>query len=200
MKERMTPPEMAPRWLRKLLGWMSLATSIAFSLAPATRADSAFPRFEVWTGPLVDFTIIANSRIFTVNFMGGRQGVLPTFGYRLNESFTAYFAPSFYLHSNGGNYIGKLMFGGGYNFSGDRATQAYYLKAFVGFDDLFDNVTSDSPRPTLKYFSWSFAAGKKFELTSDISFSPEINATFVKEDYSVVTFLSAIPVQFTLTF
>ncbi|MEO5971461.1 MAG: hypothetical protein ABIQ95_16165, partial [Bdellovibrionia bacterium] len=65
---------------------------------------------------------------------------------------------------------------------------------------MLDNRISDTIHFTLGNWAWSVAVGKRFELTPSVAFAPEISYKWIKDSYSPITFLTVVPLQFTLLF
>jgi hypothetical protein len=185
-------------FFKKMIITFGLLLALAGNAAQANE-ESPSHKWELWTGPLVDFSKDLNAGQFSGNFFGGRAAIFPTIGYFFSDQIEGLFSPSFYMHGSG-NYLGRVMFGASVNFSGDTHKNSYFGKVMIGFDDILDNKTSDEINFTLKYLTWSFSAGKRFELNPYVSYTPELNLTLIKESYSTISHFSIVALQFSLFF
>ena len=162
-------------------------------------AQAADRSFELWSGALADFSMNTDTKKMYGGFLGTRPTIAPSFSYFIRENLALSLSPAFNFHT-AGNYYGRIMAGVIYHAGGESSSSSFFFKLFFGFDDIFDNRTSDQVHFTLKTVAWQFAAGKKFQIYSGVSYAPEIDFLIVMEKFAPLHSLSFIPLQFTVLF
>ncbi len=161
--------------------------------------QSTKPKWEFWTGALIDTTWTLNTKTISGGFFGNRTNLSPSIGYYLSERIELIIEPSFNFHTSG-NYVAHFLGGICGNFDHDTLGHGYFGKALVGFDDMLDNRLSDDAHFTLKNLAWSLGAGKRFALSSNVTYAPELRFSVITEKYSNIKSFTLVPFQLTFLF
>lgn len=159
-------------------------------------------KWEIWSGSLADFTTEFESQRFSVDLLGRFRGVAPTIGYYVSDSIELLMTLGFSFEtigSHSGEHDLYIMAGTAFNLLGSKLSDSFYAKLLLGFDDMFSNKVSEVSF-TLKNIAWSVGLGKRFELTSTINYSPEVNLKVTYEAQGKFSQLSIVPLQFSLVF
>ena len=172
---------------------------IAISLLFVCSSDARERSFEIWSGGLADFSVNLDTKKLYGGFLGTRPTLAPSVSYYLQDDLAVVLSPSFTFHT-AGSYFGRIMAGVIYHAFGERVSDRFFLKGLIGFDDIFNNRTSDTIDFNLRTLAWQIAIGKKFEMFQGVSYAPEVSFLMIMEKFSPIKSISFVQLQFTILF